>query len=213
MQNQKYKIMKKISFLIASILILTISCKDANKNTETTTADENVDEITQEQEQIVAEKTGQTNKKASELKIALESKSGNTAKGDVVFTENNGTVEMTATLTGLSEGEHAIHLHEKADCSADDATSAGGHWNPTFEPHGKWGAEEGYHKGDIGNFTADAEGNGTVQFSTDEWCIGCDDEKKNIIGKSVVVHQGTDDFTSQPSGDAGARISCGGVIQ
>ncbi len=213
MQNQKYKIMKKISFLIASILILTISCKDANKNTETTTADENLDEIIQDQEQVVEEKTEQTNEKASELKITLESKSGNTAKGDVVFTENNGTVEMTATLTGLSEGEHAIHLHEKADCSADDATSAGGHWNPTFEPHGKWGAEEGYHKGDIGNFTADAEGNGTVQFSTDEWCIGCDDEKKNIIGKSVVVHQGTDDFTSQPSGDAGARISCGGVIQ
>jgi len=213
MQNQKYKIMKKISFLIASILILTISCKDANKNTETTTADENLDEIIQDQEQVVEEKTEQTNEKASELKITLESKSGNTAKGDVVFTENNGTVEMTATLTGLSEGEHAIHLHEKADCSADDATSAGGHWNPTFEPHGKWGAEEGYHKEDIGNFTADAEGNVTVQFSTDEWCIGCDDEKKNIIGESVVVHQGTDDFTSQPSGDAGARISCGGVIQ
>src|SRR5690606_34454260 len=184
---------------------------DANKNAETTTADENLDEITQEQE--AEEKLEQTNVEASELKITLESKSGNTAKGDVIFTENNGTVEMTATLTGLSEGEHAIHLHEKADCSADDGTSAGGHWNPTFEPHGKWGAEEGYHKGDIGNFTADAEGNGTVQFSTDEWCIGCDDEKKNIIGKSVVVHEGTDDFTSQPSGDAGARISCGGVIQ
>src|SRR5690606_35076794 len=168
MQNQKYKIMKKISFLIASILILTISCKDANKNTETTTADENLDEIIQDQEQVVEEKTEQTNEKASELKITLESKSGNTAKGDVVFTENNGTVEMTATLTGLSEGEHAIHLHEKADCSADDATSAGGHWNPTFEPHGKWGAEEGYHKGDIGNFTASADGNGTVQFSTNE---------------------------------------------
>lgn len=205
--------MKKISFLISAFFILTISCKDANKNTETTTADENLDEVTQEQEQVVDEKLDQTNNETSELKITLESKSGSTAKGDVVFTNNNGTVEMTATLTGLKEGEHAIHLHEKADCSTDDATSAGGHWNPTFEPHGKWGAEEGYHRGDIGNFTADAEGNGTVQFSTDEWCIGCDDEKKNIIGKSVIVHAGADDFTSQPSGDAGARVSCGGVIQ
>lgn len=202
--------MKKISLLISAILILAISCKDANKNTETT-ADETLDEVTQEE--VTEEKTELAAEEYPELRITLEPKSGSTAKGDVIFTETNGTVEMTATLLGLSEGEHAIHLHEKADCTADDATSAGGHWNPTFEPHGKWGAEGGYHKGDIGNFTADAEGNGTVRFSTDEWCIGCDDEKKNILGKSVIVHQGADDFTSQPSGDAGARVSCGGVIQ
>ena len=207
--------MKKISFLISAILILTISCKEANKNTETIPADETFDEVTQEQEEVTEEKLEQAEgeEEYPELRITLEPKSGSSAKGDVIFTDNNGTVEMTATLMGLSEGEHAIHLHEKADCTADDATSAGGHWNPTFEPHGKWGATEGYHKGDIGNFTADAEGNGTVRFSTDEWCIGCDDEKKNIIGKSVVVHEGSDDFTSQPSGDAGARVSCGGVIQ
>ncbi|MBC70735.1 MAG: superoxide dismutase, partial [Muricauda sp.] len=46
-----------------------------------------------------------------------------------------------------------------------------------------------------------------------EWCIGCDDEKKNILGKAVIVHQGVDDYTSQPSGAAGARIACTGIIQ
>ncbi|MDP5062989.1 MAG: superoxide dismutase family protein, partial [Maribacter sp.] len=129
------------------------------------------------------------------------------------FTEDDGEVSMVAVLSGLTEGEHAIHIHQTADCTAADGSSAGGHWNPTNEPHGKWGASEGYHKGDIGNFTADADGNAKVEFSTEDWCIGCDDENKNILGKGVIVHQGVDDFTSQPSGAAGARVSCAGLIQ
>jgi len=120
---------------------------------------------------------------------------------------------MTAVMDGLTEGTHAIHIHDKADCSSADGKSTGGHWNPTATPHGKWGAAEGYHKGDIGNFNADAKGNGTITHITDEWCIGCGDSNKDILGKAIIVHQGTDDFTSQPSGAAGARVSCGGIIE
>jgi len=115
-------------------------------------------------------------------------------------------------ISGLTEGTHAIHIHEKADCSSPDGKSTGGHWNPTFQPHGAWGSE-GYHRGDIGNFEADNEGNGEVTFATDQWCLGCDDETKNIIGKAIIVHQGADDLTSQPSGAAGSRISCAGIIR
>ncbi|MBT8204051.1 MAG: superoxide dismutase family protein, partial [Eudoraea sp.] len=68
-------------------------------------------------------------------------------------------------------------------------------------------------RGDIGNFTADAEGNATVTFSTDLWCLGCEDETKNIIGKAVIVHKGKDDFVTQPTGAAGARVSCTGIIE
>jgi len=120
---------------------------------------------------------------------------------------------MKATFSGLTPGLHAIHLHELADCSSADGKSTGGHWNPTFEPHGAWGSETGYHKGDIGNFEADERGDAIITFETDQWCIGCDDETKNIIGKAVIVHQGQDDLVSQPSGAAGARVSCAGVIQ
>jgi Cu-Zn family superoxide dismutase len=121
---------------------------------------------------------------------------------------------MTAMIKGLSEGSHAIHLHEKSDCSSEDGKSSGGHWNPTGQPHGKWGAESGYHKGDIGNFNVKNEGEETVvNFSTDQWCIGCGDETKDILGKGIIVHQGEDDFTSQPSGAAGSRVSCGGIIE
>ncbi len=146
------------------------------------------------------------------LTMKLEAKSDSKAQGSVVFKEIDGVVSMTAVLGGLSEGTHAIHIHDKADCSSADGKSTGGHWNPTAQPHGAWGDATGYHKGDIGNFEADASGNGVKNFSTNEWCIGCDDKTKDITGKAIIVHQGTDDLKSQPSGAAGARVSCGGII-
>lgn len=150
---------------------------------------------------------------AKKLTVAMESKSGSELSGNAVFSEENGEVTFTAVIDGLAEGMHAIHLHESADCSAEDGSSAGGHWNPTFEKHGKWGDPEGYHRGDIGNFKVDANGNGTITMTTDQWCIGCDDETKNIVGKAVVVHDGVDDFTSQPAGDAGTRVGCGSISE
>lgn len=147
-----------------------------------------------------------------QLQISLNAKSGSGTSGIVTLTEKEGKVTLEAHINGLSEGTHAIHIHEKADCSAENGTSAGGHWNPTFENHGAWGAASGFHRGDIGNFQANTEGHGMVNFSTDLWCIGCKDPKKNIVGKAIIVHQGEDDLTSQPSGAAGARVSCAGII-
>ena len=184
--------------VLALVIIIGYNCKEAKKD-----AKDAVDEV----EEVVEEV------KVESIQFAMEPKSDSNVKGTVHFTEEDGSVKMVATLTGLTEGEHAIHIHEKADCSSADGKSTGGHWNPTAQPHGKWGAAEGYHKGDIGNFTADAEGNATVEFTTEEWCLGCEDGNKNIVGKAVIVHQGVDDFTSQPSGAAGARVSCTGIIQ
>ena len=148
-----------------------------------------------------------------EVNINLNEKNSSGVQGKVVFSQKNNLVSMVSTLSGLTPGSHAIHIHMKSDCSSDDGKSAGGHWNPTSEKHGKWGDLEGYHKGDIGNFVADSNGNAIVEFSTDQWCIGCDDEKSNILGKAVIIHQGEDDMISQPSGAAGSRISCAGIIK
>ena len=145
--------------------------------------------------------------------IELESKSSSQTNGFVVFIEKDSKVTMEATINNLEPGEHAIHIHEKSDCSSVDGKSAGGHWNPTLESHGKWGDSKGFHRGDIGNFNVDENGNGTVSFSTDLWCLDCDDLNKNIIGKSIIIHQGSDDLVSQPSGAAGSRIACGGIIE
>ncbi len=197
------KTLKWATFILLCITI--VSCKgEKNKNADT----ENDVSNNPSPEPVIEEKDS-----SKTLKISLSPKSDSNVTGTVFFTETNGIVKMKAELIGLSEGEHAIHIHEKADCSSEDGKSTGGHWNPTLESHGKWGDQKGYHKGDIGNFNSNAEGKGFVSFETDEWCIGCDDDKRNIIGKAIIVHQGIDDYASQPSGAAGSRISCGGIIQ
>lgn len=148
----------------------------------------------------------------NELKINLEPKSNSTVSGFATFKEKNGKVKFEAYISGLTPGVHAIHIHEKSDCSSVDAASAGGHWNPTFKKHGKWGEGE-CHKGDIGNFTADQNGKGYILLETDEWCIGCGDPTKDILGKGLIVHQNADDFTTQPTGNAGGRMACSAIIR
>lgn len=198
--------MKQYSLAIAcSVALLFSSCRE-NQNQS---AEDRVEENTDQTQNDTSSNT--LGDETQELRVNIEARSGSNVTGEAVFTEENGEVTMVVEVSGLKEGQHAIHLHEKADCSADDATSAGGHWNPTFEDHGKWGDEAGYHRGDIGNFDVDSEGNGSITFSTDQWCIDCDDDKKNIVGKSVMIHDGVDDFTSQPAGDAGIRVGCGEI--
>jgi Cu-Zn family superoxide dismutase len=192
--------MKTIKIVLIGLsLVLSVQCKNAKK--EAAEAEAETEEVIEE---MVEEK---------ELSFAMEPKSESGVMGEVTFTEKEGMVYMKASFSGLTEGSHAIHIHQTADCSAADGTSTGGHWNPTGEPHGKWGESTGYHKGDIGNFEADAEGNAEVSFETNEWCLGCEDSNMDLMGKAVIVHQGADDFTSQPSGAAGSRISCTGIIQ
>lgn len=207
--------MKRVSIVLSAfMLIFTASCKNDKKND--TTKDQN----NMTEDSLTGTETMDNNKMQDNMEmenkrvvVTLEPKSDSDVSGEVVFWEENGEVMMEATVVGLAEGTHAIHIHETADCSAADGSSAGGHWNPTFEPHGKWGADEGYHKGDIGNFEANADGKGSISMSTNEWCIGCGDEKKDILGHAIIVHEGVDDFTSQPSGNAGGRIACGGIIE
>ncbi len=190
----------KINYILLALGMTAIlgSCKNDKKTTE----------VLKETKEVIPAKA-----ETKKLTVALEAKSESKASGTVIFEETAGVVKMTAVISGLSEGTHAIHIHQTGDCSSADGKSAGGHWNPTAQPHGKWGVAEGYHKGDIGNFETDENGNGTISKTTDEWCIGCEDETKNVLGKGIIVHQGVDDFTSQPSGAAGARVACGGIIK
>ncbi len=200
--------MKRIGLsLFFSAVFFMTGCKNENQ-----TAADRVDEhtnMTQDEEEAGADDTSET----KELTLQIEPRSGSNVSGTITFVQENGEVTMTAEVSGLSEGMHGIHIHEKADCSAEDGSSAGGHWNPTFEDHGEWGDSNGYHRGDIGNFDVNSEGTGSITFTTDKWCIGCEDEKMNILGKSVIVHDGADDFTSQPSGNAGSRVGCAEITE
>ncbi len=127
--------------------------------------------------------------------------------GKAVFTQIGDNIKLVISLSNASAGEHAVHIHTTGDCSAPDGTSAGGHWNPTGVAHGKWGEGE-FHLGDIGNMTVDDQGMGKIELTTNLWEMNTG-SAKDIVGKAIIVHAGADDFVSQPSGNAGARIGCG----
>ncbi len=183
---------------MALALTLSISCKEENKDADA------MDENNMEMEDSDAMESDESMR----IDVPMASKSGSSVTGAISFVQDGDQVTMTANLVGLEPGVHAIHLHENGDCSTDDASSAGGHWNPNTKEHGDW--NEGMnHMGDIGNLEADANGEASLTFSTDKWCIDCDDDTKNIKGKGVIVHAKADDFKSQPSGAAGDRVACG----
>lgn len=146
---------------------------------------------------------------APTAEAVLESRSGSDVAGTATFTEMDGVVAMVVEATGLTPGEHAIHLHEVGDCSAPDAMSAGGHWNPTGEEHGQWGHDP-FHRGDIGNLVADDRGVARLTFESEVWTIG-GDPGTDVVGRAVILHASADDFTTQPTGNAGGRVACGVV--
>ena len=130
--------------------------------------------------------------------------------GMAIFTQNGDQITLTAEIQGASPGLHGFHIHAYGDCSAPDGKSAGGHWNPTDVAHGKWGSDE-FHLGDIGNISVGEDGTGSITLTTDLWEIGTGSDI-DVVGKGIIVHADADDFTSQPSGNAGARIGCGVIV-
>jgi Cu-Zn family superoxide dismutase len=130
---------------------------------------------------------------------------GNKVTGTVRFNRTTGGVRVSGQIEGLEPGEHGFHIHEFGDCSAPDAESAGGHFNPEGMRHGARNAEQ-RHIGDLGNVTADGEGRAVFDFMDKQLGGG---SLSAIIGRAVVVHADLDDFKTQPSGKAGARVACG----
>ena len=136
----------------------------------------------------------------------LEPTAGNSAKGTVNFEQRGDKVLVEARLSGLAPGGHGFHIHEKGDCSSSDGASAGGHFNPTSKPHGNPTAAD-HHAGDMPALVADPQGNASLRAELAPMSIG--GGATDIIGKAVIVHKDSDDFTTQPTGNSGARVACG----
>ena len=139
----------------------------------------------------------------------IGSASGSNVTGTATFTQIGDQITLLVEIIGASPGLHAVHIHQYGDCSSPDGKSAGGHWNPIGVAHGKWGEGE-FHLGDIGNINVGEDGAGGIELTTDLWEIGTGSDV-DIVGRGIIVHAGADDFTSQPSGAAGARIGCGAI--
>src|SRR5258705_13415130 len=123
----------------------------------------------------------------------LKSTAGQVAAGTVTFTQSGDKVRVEGNISGLSPGVHGIHIHEKGDCSAPDATSAGGHFNPSKAPHGAPTADKtARHAGDLGNIEAGPDGK--ASYDRVDTVL----DYAQLQGLSVLVHAGEDDYTTQP---------------
>ena len=137
----------------------------------------------------------------------LVSAEGLDVEGEIKVEPVSGGVSISGVVDGLPEGVYGLHVHTNPDCSDPDFKSAGGHYNPLESPHGSPDQDSSNrHVGDIGNITAIAGQRLTFNFVDQVASLS---GPTSIQGRPFVIHEGADDFSSQPSGAAGRRIACG----
>ena len=139
--------------------------------------------------------------------LQLEPRSGSQVRGSVRLTPHSDGLRVQADIEGLQPmAEHGFHVHERGDCSAPDASSAGGHFNPHGAPHGQVGGPGlAHHAGDMPNLRADSAGRAHYQTTLAGLTL---DGPNGVRGRSVVVHRDADDYRTQPAGNSGPRIAC-----
>ena len=145
---------------------------------------------------------------AQQALVNLAPASGSLVSGRLVLRPMGDGVHMTGEIGGLKPGDiRGFHIHEKGDCSAADASSAGGHFNPGAQAHGRAG-QGAHHAGDTDNLVADAKGVARVDAHLRGVTLG-GSAANDIAGRAVIVHAAADDYATQPTGNAGARVACG----
>jgi|SRR5579862_1167966 len=129
--------------------------------------------------------------------------------GRVIFYQAGSQVRVVADVTGVSPpGNHGFHVHENGKCERDpgkDFATAGGHFNPAGAPHACPDAAS-HHAGDLGNIVINADGSGHLDVTTSALSLS---GATSVVGRAMILHAGTDDCTTQPTGNAGGRLACG----
>lgn len=141
----------------------------------------------------------------------LVPKSGSSVTGEVHFVQMpRGTVRVAGIVEGLTPGKHGFHIHTNGNCDSPDAMSAAGHFNPYGTRHGSPLSRE-HHPGDLGNIEAGTDGRAEISMEVEGVTVALMGTQ-SIVGRSVIVHAGPDDF-SDPAGNSGARVACGHIEQ
>jgi superoxide dismutase, Cu-Zn family len=119
-------------------------------------------------------------------------------------------IRVRVEAAGLAPGAYGAHVHTTGRCDPPGFTTAGGHWNPTVQQHGK-DNPQGMHKGDLPNLLVGADGRGSFEYTIPNASIS--GSSPNLLmdadGATMMIHQQADDFRTDPSGNSGARIACG----
>jgi superoxide dismutase, Cu-Zn family len=137
----------------------------------------------------------------------LQPTNDNKTFGEAIFEQVGDKVHVVVSVQGLKPGrQHGFHIHEAGDCSSGDGMSTKGHFNPYGKPHGPQGSAE-RHGGDLPSLMADQAGRAKVEADVD--IITVAPGPTSIIGRGLIVHADPDDYKTQPTGNAGARIACG----
>jgi len=141
----------------------------------------------------------------NEANAILEPTLSNSVRGTVSFKKVEEGLQVQAVVSGLTPGSHGFHVHERGDCSASDAMTAGEHFNPRNRDHGGPDDKE-RHAGDFGNLEADERGHASLTFVDSHISL---EGKESVLGRSVVVDESADDLHTQPTGNTGSRQACG----
>ena len=132
------------------------------------------------------------------------------ASGTVDFHQIGDKVRVVANVSGLVPGrQHGFHIHEVGDCSSGDGMSTKGHFNPLGKPHAHPSTAE-RHAGDLPALQGDATGHAKIEADLDVITVTAG--PTSVVGRGLIVHADPDDYKTQPTGNAGARIGCA-VIQ
>ncbi len=144
------------------------------------------------------------------VKVQMET-SSESFGGTVWLVQEKKDVKFIIKLKNLDPGQHAIHIHQNPACDAPEFKTAGGHFNPSGKQHGLQNPA-GHHAGDL-PLNLDVRDDGTAMATFTSTDVTLDPKAPNSVfangGTSIIVHKGPDDMKTDPSGNSGARESCG----
>lgn len=198
----------KRSFLAAGIASLIILASCGNNTSDTNTADSTA-VAPDTSLSTTPSGTGETQVATANLQSTSDSTQNIGTAKFYQLSDGKIRLDLEINLPARKDSNVAVHFHEHGDCGMK-GENAHGHWNPTSAKHGEWGSAA-FHSGDIGNITLDASGKATKSITTDLWSVS--GGTTDIIGKAIIVHGGTDDYKTQPTGNSGPRAGCGVITK
>jgi len=123
--------------------------------------------------------------------------------GKAEFYQKQGWVLVIVCVSGLPTsdlgGFYGLHIHENGQCDGNMFSGTGGHYDPD-------GVSHPFHAGDLPPLLACGD-SAYLAVATSRFTV------QEIVGKSIVIHSGVDDFHTQPAGNAGEKIACGRICK